>query len=107
MKYRVLMLQDAEEDIFNIYRFIAWNDSKERAGHIFSKLQQTCLSLTEHPERGHLPPELERVDVIDYQEIHFKPYRIIYEIEGKSVFIHCVMDGRRDLQDLLQDRLLR
>jgi len=24
-----------------------------------------------------------------------------------EVFIHCVLDGRRDLQDLLQNRVLR
>lgn len=106
MKYRVLVLQDAEDDIFQIYRFIIRNDSKEHADHIFSKLQKTCFSLSEQPERGHMPPELERIGIFDYREVHFKPYRIIYNIEGRSVFVHCVLDGRRDLQDLLQDRLL-
>ena len=59
------------------------------------------------PERGHIPPELERIGVFGFREIHFKPYRIVYEIERKGVFIHCVLDGRRDLQELLESRLLR
>ena len=57
--------------------------------------------------RGHIPPELERVGVYEYREIYFKPYRIIYQIVESDVYIHCVLDSRRDLEDLLQERLLR
>jgi toxin ParE1/3/4 len=45
--------------------------------------------------------------VREYREIHFKPYRIIYQIVGRKVFIHCVLDGRRALQEVLEHRLLR
>ena len=58
-------------------------------------------------KRGHVPPELDRMSVRDYLEIHYKPYRIIYQIFGNKVFIHCVLDGRRDMEDLLQRRLIR
>ena len=37
----------------------------------------------------------------------FKPYRIVYQVGKKTVYIHCVFDGRRDMQKLLQERLLR
>jgi toxin ParE1/3/4 len=50
---------------------------------------------------------LERLGVLEYREVFFKPYRIIYEVARASVFIHCVLDGRRDLRDILQQRLLR
>lgn len=53
------------------------------------------------------PPELERIGVTDYREVHFKPYRLIYQIIGKKVFVHCVLDWRRDSQELLERRLLR
>jgi toxin ParE1/3/4 len=52
-------------------------------------------------------PELERIGVCGYREIHFKPYRIIYQIAGQKVFIHCVLDGRRAMQEILERRLLR
>jgi toxin ParE1/3/4 len=44
---------------------------------------------------------------MEFREIHFKPYRIIYQIIDKRVFVHCVLDGRRDLQELLERRMLR
>jgi toxin ParE1/3/4 len=65
------------------------------------------FSLDHQPERGHYPPELDKHGVKDYTEVHFKPYRIIYEILGKNVMILACFDGRRDMQSLLERRLLR
>ncbi len=107
MKFQVYIIADAEADLFEIYQYVAKNDSISRAEKFFEKLEDTCLSLSELPNRGHVPPELERVAVYDYLEIHYKPYRIIYQVISRRVFIHCVLDGRRDIVDILQKRILR
>jgi len=107
MKHQVLVIAEAEEDIFDIYKYVLRADGRNRANHLLVKLQETCQSLAEMPRRGHSPPELERVGVRGYREIHFKPYRVIYQIVGRKVFIHCVLDGRRALQEILERRLLR
>lgn len=107
MKFTVHIVLDAEADLLDIYRYVAQNDSVEKAEKLFDNLEQTILKLETNPERGHIPPELERVGVLDYKEIFFKSYRIIYQIIKKEVYVYCVLDGRRDLQDLLQKRLLR
>jgi toxin ParE1/3/4 len=107
MRHQVLVVAEAEEDIFDIYKYVLRADGRNRADHLLAKLQETCQSLAEMPRRGHSPPELERVGVRGYREIHFKPYRVIYQIVGRKVFIHCVLDGRRNLQEFLERRLLR
>jgi toxin ParE1/3/4 len=107
VSFQVLLIEDAEGDILDIYAYILKHDSRQSADHVFAELEQTCLRLSEFPERGHVPPELLRINVTTFLEVHFKPYRIIYEVEGKTVYIHCVLDGRRDLQELLERRLLR
>ncbi len=107
MKFRVQIISDAEDDLFEIYRYVAKSDSVARAEKLLDKLEKACLSLSELPNRGHVPPELERVAVYDYLEIYHKPYRIIYQIISGRVYIHCVLDGRRDLGELLQRRILR
>ncbi|MQY63133.1 MAG: type II toxin-antitoxin system RelE/ParE family toxin, partial [Calditrichaeota bacterium] len=71
------------------------------------KIKEVCLGLEEFPDRGHVPRELAAIDVYDYLEVHYKPFRIVYQVVGKDVFVHCVLDGRRDMQELLQRRLLR
>ena len=107
MKYKVNFVSEAEEDLFQIYKYIYINDSEEKAEKLYTKLYEKCLLLQEYPERGHIPPELNLLDVEDFLEIHYKPYRIIYRIIKSEVFIHCILDGRRDIQKLLQERLLR
>jgi toxin ParE1/3/4 len=107
MKYRVSFLPAAEEDLFAIYKYVRLNDSKSAAEKLFSKLYEKCSALKSYPERGHYPPELQLLELYDYLEIHYKPYRVIYQIIGRQVFVHCILDGRRDMQKLLQERLLR
>ena len=107
MKYSIYIISDAEEDILDIYNYISISDSIENAEHLLQKIEETCLSLSRLPNRGHIPPELERIGIIEYREIHFKPYRIIYQVVESNVYIHCILDGRRELQELLEKRIIR
>ena len=43
----------------------------------------------------------------EYREIVFKPYRIIYRVMEDNVYVLVIADGRRDMQTLLQRRLLQ
>jgi len=106
-KHDVQLDIDAEDDLFEIYRYVALNDSIEQADRLFDSLKRACYSLLTLPLRGHIPPELQDIGVSQFQEIRFKPYRIFYSIDRATVTIHCVLDGRRDMQTLLQERLLR
>ncbi len=107
MRHQVIVVAEAEEDIFDIYRYVLRAEGRGRADYVLRKLQETCQSLARMPHRGHRPLELERVGVPGYREVHFKPYRIIYQILDRQVFIHCVLDGRRAVQEVLERRLLR
>ena len=106
-RYRVRIIDDAEQDLIDLYDYIAAHDSVESAGYVLGELETLCSSLSELPERGHLPPELERIGVSEYREVHFKPYRVLYQVAGTEVLVHCVIDGRRDVQTLLERRLVR
>jgi toxin ParE1/3/4 len=107
MKYNVYLISDAEEDILDLYHYVSISDSIEKAELLTQKIKEACLSLSRLPNRGHIPPELDRIGVIEYREIHFKPYRIIYQIVKSNVVIHCILDGRRELQELLEKRIIR
>jgi toxin ParE1/3/4 len=107
VNYQVNIIGDAEEDPVEIYRYIFTHDSRPSAEYVLSEIESVCESLEHMPQRGRVPPELLRINVVSFLEFHFKPFRIIYEIEGDKVFVHCILDGRRDLQELLAKRLLR
>lgn len=105
--HRVEITENAEQDIFDIYRYIALNDSVSNAEHVFDSLEALCLSLAELPDRGHVPPELDYLGIKEYREVHFKPYRVIYQITRNTVYILCIADGRRDMRSFLEKRLVR
>jgi toxin ParE1/3/4 len=107
VKHRVSLVEAAEQDLYELHLFVESNDSEERADALLDRLERAVAGLAEIPERGHFPPELTRIGVHEYREIHYKPYRIIYAIHGDTVFVHCILDGRRDMQSLLEQRLLR
>ena len=106
-KYRVRIVREAEEDLAELIDYISDNDSIERANYVLERLLAVCERLEKYPERGHFLPELRSLGIKSYREVHFKPYRIIYEVIGREVFIQLIVDGRRSLQAILERRLLR
>jgi toxin ParE1/3/4 len=96
-----------EEDLGELIDYISNHDSIERADYVLGKLPVACERLEQQPDRGHFLPELRSLGIRNFREIHFKPYRIIYEVIGREVFIQLIVDGRRSLQAILERRLLR
>ena len=106
MAFTVLLTKDASTDLEDLYTYISEHDSPSQAEYVLDQIEKSFLSLTELPERGVYPKELSSLGIRDYREIIFKPYRIIYKIVGENVYVYLIVDGRRDMQTLLQRRLL-
>jgi toxin ParE1/3/4 len=107
ISYAVYLLAGAKQDILQLHRYVGVNTSWERAHVFMGALQGVCNRLKVLPFRGKVPPELERIGIHELREVALKPYRIIYHVIGSDVFIDAVMDGRRDIQELLEERVLR
>ncbi len=107
MKFKVNFIIDAEEDLLDIYKNVYLNDSEDSAEKLYDNLYRKCLSLQVFPKRGRILPELKLLQIEDFLEIFYKPYRIIYQINRDEVFIHCILDGRRNIQEILNNRILR
>lgn len=107
MKYKVIIDPQAKADIKEIFNYVVKNDGKQLADKLIDNLETTLFKLENYPKRGHIPPEMIDTGIKSYLEIHYKPYRIIYEIENNSVYIHSILDGRRNIQEILQRRILR
>ncbi|MEE8056619.1 MAG: type II toxin-antitoxin system RelE/ParE family toxin [Pseudomonadales bacterium] len=106
MSYQVLLTDDAIADMEELDDCISENDAPENADYVLSKIDEIIQSLTDMPERGSYPCELATLGIKEYRERVFKPYRIIYRIMDKKVYIYLVTDARRDMKTLLQRRLL-
>ena len=107
MPFEVLLSEDAERDIEDIYHYVAHHDAVENANGLVAALEEACSALSDLPERGNVPRELLPLGMTEFREVHSKPYRVIYRITGRKVIIYCVVDGRQDMQSLLQRRIIR
>lgn len=106
MGFVVLLTNDAARDLEEIYDYIALHDSPKKADYVLERIDGVFSSLSEFPERGVYPKELLALGIREFREIFFKPYRIIYRVMDNIVYVLLIVDGRRDMQSLLQWRLL-
>lgn len=106
MPFRVMLTNDAARDLEELYDYIALHDAPRKADYVLDQIEKAFSKLSEFPERSAYPKELLALGIREYREIFFKPYRIIYRVLEKKVYVLLIVDGRRDMQSLLQRRLL-
>ncbi len=104
-KYEVIWSYVAENDLRNIIEYIA-KDSPANASKVFKKIKQKASSLYILPERGRIVQELRDQGILPYRELIISPWRVIYRISGKSVYVLSVLDSRQNIEDILLERLL-
>jgi toxin ParE1/3/4 len=106
MPFAVFLTNDAAGDLNELYDYIAGHDAPQEADYVLEQIEKAFSKLSEFPERGAYPKELLALGIREYREVFFKPYRVIYRVMDKNVFVLLIADGRRDLQSLLLRRLL-
>lgn len=106
MSFSVLLTDDAAHDLEDLCDYIDLHDVPGKADYLLEQLERAFNSLSEKPHRGVYPKELLSIGVREHREIFFKPYRIIYRVTDNNVHVLLIADGRRDMQTLLQRRLL-
>lgn len=106
MPFTILLTNGAAKDLEELYEYIALHGVPGKADYVLTQIENVFSSLSKSPDRGVYPKELLSLGIREFREIFFKPYRIIYSIRGSNVYIMLIVDGRRDLQALLQRRIL-
>ena len=104
--YEVELTQGAEADLEALHDYVTEHRSPEQADQLLDVLLKRIANLERYPERGAIPKELAALGTAEFRQMLVAPYRLIYRIVNRKVFISVVADGRRDMQTLLQQRLL-
>jgi Plasmid stabilisation system protein. len=103
-RYKIIWADVAEHDLMDIIEYIAI-DSPANALKILQKIKKMTSILHSLPERGRVVPELQDQGILIYREIVTAPWRIIYRISDKNVYVLSVLDARRNVEDILLKRL--
>lgn len=105
-RYEVEWASVAENDLKQIIDYISI-DSPDNALKILIKIRRKASTLKTSPERGRIVRELQDHGIQTYRELIISPWRIIYRITDKTVYVLTVIDSRRNVEDILLDRLMR
>ena len=105
LTYRILWAEAAEKDLTEIIDYIAI-DNPADASRILQEIKQQAASLYTFPERGRIVPELHENGIHFYRELVIPPWRMIYRISDTEVYVLCVFDSRRNVEDILINRLV-
>jgi toxin ParE1/3/4 len=104
--YSVYWADIAHKDLEGIVDYIAL-ESVDNALNILYRIKEKAESLITFPERGRIVPELQFHNIENYRELIQTPWRIIYRIDTNKVYVIAIFDGRRNIEDILLERLIK
>ena len=106
MSVRVVLLRSAERDLKELKNYITQQFSLKVWSATYSEIKQSVRYLREFPMVGTIPPELEKLGLVQYRQILSGKNRIIYELRQDLIYIHIIADTRKEFRSLLMTRLL-
>ncbi len=104
--YSVLWTEVAEKDLREIITFIA-GDNVPNALHVLENIRDKASTLYAFPERGRVVPELQSNGIFIYRELIISPWRLLYRIADRNVYVTAVLDSRRNVEEILLQRLIQ
>ncbi|MFK5914362.1 MAG: type II toxin-antitoxin system RelE/ParE family toxin [Woeseiaceae bacterium] len=105
-KYEVFWARSAENDLTSIIEFIH-SENPVAAKNNLKKIKTKVANLSTLPNRGRIVPELKYEGILQYRELIVSHWRIIYRISELRVYVLLVIDSRRNVEDILLQRLIR
>jgi addiction module RelE/StbE family toxin len=105
-QYAVNITANAKKDLEEIISYISLN-SPRTALNILEKIEAKINTLDHFPYRGGYVPELVKRNIKDYRQLLESPWRIIYKIDIDIVNVLLIIDSRRNVQDILLERLIK
>jgi addiction module RelE/StbE family toxin len=103
-KYEIIWTDVAENELKGIIEYI-YIDNHKNALTVLKKIKQSATNLYTLPERGRIVPELQGQGIFQYRELMIPPWRLIYRIDERNIYVFSVIDSRRNVEDTLLSRL--
>ena len=104
--FEVMWTKNAKYDLEEVIKYIKV-DSIKVAKNIFSEIKEQCNDLAIFLLSRRIVPELQHIGILQYWELIYKMWGIVYKIEDEKVYILIVVDSSRDIEDILFRRLLK
>lgn len=105
-KIKVVWTETAVKDLDDIIEYISI-DSINNAIEQYEKIKKAAIELNDFPKSGRIVPELNEQNIIKYRELIVSPWRIMYKQDRNIVYVMAIIDGRRNIEDILLRKNIR
>jgi toxin ParE1/3/4 len=106
MKYKTNWSEDAGEEFIEIISWYRQNIGKSTAKRIYSKINSQIMRLKDMPEIGKPVQILKDIGINDYRQIVQDNWILYYKVEGNNINIISIIDGRRNLEEILYKKVI-
>jgi len=97
-RYTVRLLRAAEDDFTEIVSYVA-AERPNAAESLAQRIENSLRLLAGNSYLGRVPKDVALLD-LGYRYLIVQNYLIFYVIEERTVFVHRIVHGARDLLDL-------
>jgi len=104
-KYNIKWASPALDDLDEIIEYIS-KTNLTYSIKVMDKIYEQVNKLDINPERCRIVPEFEKYGYLIYRQLIVDYWKVIFKIEGNIVFIMIVIDGRRNLEDIILKKML-
>jgi toxin ParE1/3/4 len=102
----ILWSEDASNDLIEIISYsknkYGTKIAQEASDRIILKIEK----LISFPNQGKVVPELNEIGLREVKEILELPWRIFYKYENSIIYIISIIDGRRNIEEILYKKII-
>jgi len=102
----IIWSQDAGDELLKIISYIKNNTGKITAEKIFKKINDGVKKVSENAAGRRIAPMLMNFGINDIHQLNISPWAIFYKVENNEMKIISIIDQRRNLEEILYNKIL-
>jgi len=104
-KFNIKWASPALDDLDEIIEYIS-KTNLTYSIKVMDKIYEQVSKLDMYPERCRIVPELEKYGYLIYRQLVVDYWKVVFKIEGNIVYIMLIIDGRRNIEDIILKKIL-
>lgn len=106
MSYKIIWSEDASLNLVDIVSYIKLHSGKKIAKEIYTRIKKKVDNIIDFSKAGLIVPELYSIGITDIYQILESPWKIYYKILDDKILVLSVIDGRRNLEEILYRKII-
>jgi toxin ParE1/3/4 len=106
MAYKIVWSNDAGDELIEIISYYRERTGNNIAKNIHTRIKTKVKKLLDGPKMGTIVPLIKELGITNYRQIIENPWIIYYRIENQLIYIVSIIDGRRNLEEILYKKVI-